>query len=103
MRKNAGGKVCVVRDLQDLETKVSDGCVLVVRRLGHEYDSVLGRVGAIISESDAGVEGNILALEHDIPCVLGVNDALSTLSEGMEVTVDGMRGLIYRGRVDVVV
>ncbi|MDR1977584.1 MAG: pyruvate kinase [Synergistaceae bacterium] len=103
VRKNAKGKVCVVRDLRDLEEKVDDGCILVVRRLSHEYDSVIGKVGAVISESDASVEGNILALEHDIPCVLGVTDALSTLSTGMEVTVDGMRGLIYRGRVDLVI
>jgi pyruvate kinase len=103
VRKNARGKVCVIRDLRDLEKKVSDGCVLVVSHLSHGYDSVIAKVGAIVSESDASVEGNILALEHDVPCVLGVAGALSTLVEGMEVTVDGMRGLIYRGRVDLVV
>jgi pyruvate kinase len=103
VRKNAIGKVCVIRDPRDLEKKVTDGCVLVVHHLSHEYDSVIGKVGAIVSESDASFEGNILPLEHDISCVLGVADALSTLSEGMEVTVDGMRGLIYRGRVNLVV
>jgi pyruvate kinase len=103
VRKNASGKICVVRDPRDLEKQVSDGCVLVVRHLSREYESVIDKVGAIVSESDASIEGNILALEHDIPCVLGVADALSTLSEGMEVTLDGMRGLIYRGRVDLVV
>ena len=75
----------------------------MARRLTHEYHSVLSTVRAIISENDTSVESNILAMEHDIPCILSVTDALSTLSEGMEVTVDGMRGLIYRGRVDLVV
>jgi pyruvate kinase len=103
VRKNVKGKVCVIRDPQDLEKKVSDGCVLVVHHLSREYGSVIDKIGAIVSESDTSVEGNILALEHDIPCVLGVADALSTLLDGMEVTVDGMRGLIYRGRVNLVV
>ncbi|MDR1379504.1 MAG: pyruvate kinase [Synergistaceae bacterium] len=103
VRKNATGKVCVVRDIRDLEEKISDGCILVVRYLSHEYNSVIGRIGAVISESDANIEGNILALERNIPCVIGATDALSVLTDDMEVTVDGMKGLIYRGQVELVI
>ena len=104
VRKNATGRVCIVRTPQNIEEKISDGCILVVRQLSGEYAPVVGRVGAIISESGAlSAEGNILALEHDVPCVIGVTDALSALSEDMEVTVDGMRGLIYRGKVELVI
>lgn len=104
VRKNTTGRVCIVRTPQNVEEKVSDGCILVVRHLSGEYASVIGRAGAIISESEAlSAEGNILALEHDVPCVIGVTDALSALSDGMEVTVDGMRGLIYRGKVELVI
>jgi pyruvate kinase len=104
LRKNAAGKVCVVRDLQKDEGKIADGCVLVVRGLTAEYRSVLGRVGAIVSESDISCsDGNILAMEYDIPCIVGASDALSTLADGMEVTVDGMRGLVYDGQVKLVI
>lgn len=104
VRKNATGKVCILRTPQDIEKKVSDGCILVVRHLSAEYQPVISRVGAVISESGAlSAEGNILALEHDVPCVIGVSDALSALADDMEVTVDGMRGLIYRGRVELVI
>ncbi len=104
VRKNVTGKVCVVHNTQNIEEKITDGCVLVVRHLSVDYQCIMERVGAIISESGAlSSEGNILALEYDVPCVIGVTDALSTLSDDMEVTVDGMRGLIYRGRVDLVI
>ncbi|MDR3231256.1 MAG: pyruvate kinase, partial [Synergistaceae bacterium] len=104
VRKNASGKVRIVRDFSTAGEKITDGCILVVRHLSSEYQSVIGRVGAIVSESSAlSAEGNILALEHDVPCVIGATDALSVLSDDMEITVDGMRGLIYQGRVELVV
>jgi len=103
VKKNACGKVCVARDAKEAEEKVTDGCILVVRHLSNEYNSVLNRVGAVISENEASYYGNILTLDHDVPCVMGVRDALFTLSDGMEVTIDGPRGLIYRGRVNLVI
>jgi pyruvate kinase len=104
VRKNAVGKVRIVRDFKTAGEKIVDGCILVVRHLSSEYQSFIGRVAAIVSESGAlSAEGNILALEHDVPCVIGVQDALSVLSDDMEITVDGMRGLIYRGQVGLVI
>ncbi|MDR1874057.1 MAG: pyruvate kinase [Synergistaceae bacterium] len=104
VRKNATGRVRVVRDFRTAEEKVVDGCILVVRHLSSEYQSIVGRVAAIVSESDAlSAEGNILALEHNVPCVIGAMDALSVLSDDMEITVDGMRGLIYQGQVALVI
>jgi pyruvate kinase len=103
VKKNACGKVCMALDAKEAIEKVTDGCVLVVRYLSSEYNSVLGRVGAVISENEASYDGNILALEHDVPCVMDVKDAFFALSDNIEVTVDGMRGLIYRGRVKLVI
>lgn len=103
VKKNTYGKVCLALDAEEAKAKVTDGCVLVLRNLNSEYNSVLGRVGAVISENEASYDGNILALEHNVPCVMGVKDAFFALSDGMEVTVDGIRGLIYRGRVKLVI
>jgi len=103
VKKNACGRVCIAHSAKEAAEKVTDGCILVVRHLSNEYNSVLGRVGAVISENEASYYGNILTLEHDVPCVMGVRDALFTLSDGMEITVDGPRGLIYRGCVKLVI
>ena len=103
VKKNFCGRVCVALDAKEAEEKVTDGCVLAVRFLSGEYKSVLGKVGAVISENEASYDGNALALEHDIPFVMDVKDALFVLSDNMEVTVDGMRGLIYRGLVKLLI
>jgi len=103
VRKNARGKVCVAHSAKEAEEKATDGCILAVRHLSSEYNSVFGRVSAVISENEASYDGNILALEHDVPFVMGVRDALFVLSDNMEVTVDGLRGLIYRGQVKLVI
>jgi pyruvate kinase len=104
VRKNAAGKVCTVRDLQKDGEKITDGCVLVVRGLTAEYKSVLDRVCAVVSEVEVSdSEGNILAMEYDVPYIVGASDALSTLADGMTVTVDGKRGLVYDGQVKLVI
>jgi pyruvate kinase len=103
IKKNARGRICLARDAQEAKEKITDGCILAVRHLSGEYKPLLDRVSAVISENEASYDGNILALEHDIPFVMDVKDALFALSDGMEVTVDGMRGLIYRGQVKLVI
>ncbi|NLL37221.1 MAG: pyruvate kinase, partial [Fretibacterium sp.] len=104
VRKNYTGRVCLAQTPQAAWDKATEGCVLVVRHLGMEYRNVIEQVGALLSESDSlSIEGNALAFDYDIPCVVGVADAFSSLSDGDIVTVDGMRGLIYSGEVKLVV
>ena len=42
-------------------------------------------------------------LELGIPCVVNAKDALTLFRDGMIVTVDGYRGIIYSGRVKLTV
>jgi pyruvate kinase len=103
IKKNAVGRVRVARDPKEAEEKIVEGCILAVRHLTSEYNAVLSKVSAVISENEASFDGHMLALEHDVACVMDVRDAFFTLADDMEVTVDGMRGLIYRGRVALVI
>ncbi|GHS88813.1 pyruvate kinase [Synergistales bacterium] len=104
VKKSVTGKVCVVRDFERDASGITDGCVLVAQSLPPERAGILAKVGAIILESDAlSSDGGIIAMESEVPCIVGAADALSTLTNGMEVTLDGMRGLVYDGRVKLVV
>lgn len=38
------------------------------------------------------------AMEFGIPAIVGVQDTLQKLADGMEITLDGRRGLILAGR-----
>ncbi|MBQ3652997.1 MAG: pyruvate kinase [Synergistaceae bacterium] len=102
--KNAVGKVCIARTPQEAIEKVTPGCILVVRQLSEEYRPVLDKVGAVLFESGLLFsEGNALAIDYNLPCIVGVADAFSTLMDDDTVSIDGTRGLVYRGIVRLVV
>lgn len=103
-QKNAVGKVCIARTPQEAIEKVTPGCILVVRQLNEEYRPVLDKVGAVLFESGLLFsEGNALAMDYNLPCIVGVADAFSTLMDDDTVSIDGTRGLVYRGVVRLVV
>ena len=98
--KNATGKVCIARTPQEALTKATEGCILVVRQLNEEYRPILDKVGAVLFESGfLFSEGNSLAIDYNLPAIVGVADAFSTLMDDDIVSIDGTRGLVYRGVV----
>ena len=102
--KNAVGKVCMARTPEEAMEKVTPGCILVVRQLSEEYRPVLDKAGAVLFESGLLYsEGNALAMDYGLPCIVGVADAFSTLMDDDVVSIDGTRGLVYRGKVRLVV
>ena len=102
--RNAVGKVCIARTPKEAIEKATPGCVLVVRQLNEDYRPVLEKVGAVLFESGLLFsEGNALAMDYNLPCVVGVADAFSTLMDDDVVSIDGTRGLVYRGVVWLVV
>ena len=103
-QKNASGKVCIARTSEEAIEKVTPGCILVVRQLSEEYRPILDKVGAVLVESGMLFsEGNSLAMDYNLPCIVGVADAFSTLMDDDDVSIDGTRGLVYRGVVRLVV
>lgn len=102
--KNAVGKVCIARTPKEALEKVTPGCILVVRQLGEEYRPILDKVGGVLFESGLlFAEGNSLAMDYNLPCIVGVADAFSTLMDDDVISIDGTRGLVYRGVVRLVV
>ena len=102
--KNAVGKVCIARTPEEAIEKVTPGCILVVRQLSEEYRPILDKVGAVLFESGLLFsEGNALAIDYNLPCIVGVADAFSTLMDDDTVSIDGTRGLVYKGVVRLVV
>ncbi len=102
--KNAVGKICIARTPEEALEKVTPGCILVVRQLNEAYRPVLDKVGAVLFESGLLFsEGNALAMDYNLPCIVGVSDAFSTLMDDDLVSIDGTRGLVYKGKVRLVV
>jgi pyruvate kinase len=102
VRKEAFGPVVKAMTAAEARSKMKQGAVLVARQTDRDFVDVIRQASAIICE-EGGLTSHaaILALEMGIPCVVSATDAMKFLDDGMLVTVDGSRGLVYHGKVRV--
>jgi len=102
VRKEAFGPVVKGLTAAEARIKMKPGAVLVARQTDRDFVDVIRMASAIVCE-EGGLTSHaaILALEMGIPCVVSATDAMSLLEDGMLITVDGSRGLVYHGKVRV--
>ncbi|WP_024822448.1 pyruvate kinase [Aminobacterium mobile] len=100
LKKEAYGFVRTARSAEEANQKMRQGDILVVEQTDKDFVPAMGKAAAIITEQ-GGLTSHaaIVALELGIPCVVSAADALATLHDGMAVTVDGVRGVVYAGSV----
>jgi pyruvate kinase len=96
------GKVRSCRKPEDAITKVHTGDILVAASTDRDFIQAMQKAGAIITE-EGGLTSHtaIVGINLGIPVVVGVVGALELLKDDGTVTVDAMRGLIYRGTATV--
>lgn len=92
------GKVRVCRKPEEAVEKVKTGDILVATSTDRDFIAGMQKAGAIITE-EGGLTSHaaIVGINLGIPVVVGVDGATGILKEGDTVTVDSMRGLIYKG------
>jgi pyruvate,water dikinase len=97
------GSVRVVRDVSEL-SKVEAGEVLVAPNTNPDWEPVMKRVSAIVTDSGGRTaHAAIVSRELGLPCVVGTGNATEILKNGMEVTVscaEGTNGNVYEGKLD---
>ncbi len=102
-KKKAIGKVVLAPTAEDALNKVEKGSILVVNQTDSEYIPIMDKVVGIIAE-EGGLSSHaaIVGLQYGIPVIVGAKDALSILKDGMVVSVDGERGVVYEGEVKLI-
>jgi pyruvate kinase len=97
----ATGKAMVVKSTADL-AKVEQGQVLIASGTDIDYMEAIKDAAAIITE-EGGLTSHaaIVAVSLSKPAVVGVDKATTLFKSGETITVDAIRGLIYRGRANV--
>jgi len=89
----ASGRACVVRCECELG-RVAPGDVLVTRVAGPGLSHVLPTVAAVVTELGGSTSHLAsLARERKIPMVLGAPEATLRIPDGVDVEVDGVRGI----------
>jgi len=96
----ASGVVRVVHSMDDLG-KIKDGDVLVTTMTNPDMVVSMQKAAAIVT-SEGGVTAHaaIVSREMGIPAIVGAQDALDVLTDGLEITVDGTNGKVYAGRAE---
>ena len=93
------GKVVIILDVNDID-KVKEGDILVTTMTNPDMVPAMKRASAIVTdEGGRTCHAAIVGRELGIPTVVGTKEATKKLKDGMLITVDGTRGVVYRGVV----
>ena len=78
------------------------GDVLVTRMTDPDWVPLMKKAAAIVTD-EGGMTSHaaIVSRELEIPAVVGTGNATKVIKTGMLVTVDGSRGVVYEGRVEI--
>ncbi|MFG6118740.1 phosphoenolpyruvate synthase [Thalassobacillus sp. B23F22_16] len=91
------GKVRKIKDITEV-SKVEEGDILVTIMTNPDMMPAMKKAAAVVTnEGGRTCHAAIVSREFGIPCIVGSNNATEVLSEGMEVTVDATRGVVYQG------
>ena len=93
------GKVTIIKSPKELN-RVQKGDVLVTEMTNPDYVPAMKRAIAIVTDKGGRTShAAIVSRELGIACVVGTGNATKKLKDGMVVTVDGAKGLVYKGTI----
>lgn len=96
------GKVVVLKNMADFETKFNVGDIAVLSSAEDEMCSLLQHAGGIICE-DGGITSNaaIIGINNHLPVIVGCRNAISRLTNVSHVTMDTSAGIVYKGKMNI--
>jgi len=98
----AYGKAVVALTVDEAARKMKKGDILVTKMTDPDWVPYMKLASAIVTdEGGMTAHAAIVSRELGIPAVVGTGNATKVLRDGLEITVDGSRGVVYAGRVEV--
>ena len=95
----ASGPVRIVHAASEID-QVEEGDILVAEMTTPDFVPAMRRAVAIVAERGGRTaHAAIVSRELGIPCVVGVEGAMTDLADRQVITVDGSRGKIYDGKL----
>ena len=97
----AKGRVKIIPDKRDID-RVQEGDILVTGMTSPDFVPAMKRAAAIVTDFGGTTShAAIVSRELGIPCIVGTGNATKVLKDGMLITVDAIRGVVYEGDVDI--
>ena len=81
-----------------------EGEILVTKMTDPDWVPLMKKAAAIVTD-EGGMTSHaaIVSRELGVPCIVGTGNATQVIKSGIEVTVDGGRGVVYEGIVEELV
>jgi pyruvate kinase len=99
IKRKVTGVVCRSATSQEANEKVTPGSILVVRKTDRDFIPSMERAAGIICEEDGfSCHAAVASLNMGIPAIVGVSGIFDSVEDGMIITLDGIRGVVYLGR-----
>lgn len=101
-RRTAFGKVTLAKSAEEAVNKIEPGNILVASSTDRDMMPAIEQASGIITEQ-GGLTSHaaVVGLSLGIPVIVGVQDITKTIKDGEEITLDGLKGYIYRGHASV--
>jgi pyruvate kinase len=101
IKRESAGFVCKAASATEAIERMASGNVLVIGSSDASYLPAMKKACAIITEEHGMASFTAMtALQLGVPCV-SADNAMECLKDGMLVTVDGIHGVVYEGRMRV--
>ncbi|MBA7649092.1 Phosphoenolpyruvate synthase [subsurface metagenome] len=95
----ASGPTRLIFDASQID-RVKDGDILVAEMTTPDFVPAMKRAAAIVTDRGGRTaHAAIVSRELGIPCVVGAEQATTTITDGQIITVDGSHGKVYNGKV----
>ncbi len=95
----ASGAVRIIYKPDEID-KVGQGEVLVTEKTNPDFVPAMKRAAAIVTDTGGQTShAAIVSRELGIPCVVGTGTATHVLKNDQVISVDGAKGLVYKGKV----
>jgi len=92
------GKVKIILSEKEIG-RVEEGDILVTTMTTPDMVPAMRRASAIVTdEGGMTCHAAIVSRELGVPAVVGTGNATKVLKDGMVVTVDGDKGVVYKGK-----
>jgi len=97
----ASGPVKIVPEASQID-KVLAGDILVAAMTTPDFVPAMKRAVAIVTDRGGRTaHAAIVSRELGIPCIVGSENATTTLKDGRVITVDGSTGKVYDGKIEI--
>lgn len=95
------GRVAIVKTLFDINKRAHNKIVVLTSTDAEHVGLIENAAGLIVEEGGLSSHAAISCLSLGKPVIVGATDATELLLEDEQITMDVMRGLVYRGWVNL--